>query len=93
MRMFNTSLEKFQIQCDSKVLFFTPRTSTVVPDHLVEHVYAQTKDMGVFPMRTEWTPEETKAIEILLRTDEFIPFEEPTELMRLRFPRNTHTSP
>lgn len=59
-KMFNTSLEDFSIQCDSKFFQFNKRSSTMVDDHLVEFVYAQTKDRGVFPVYSSMTKDEIK---------------------------------
>lgn len=59
-KMFNTTLEDFMIQCDSKVFIFTKRASTLVDNHLVEFVYAQVKDRGVFPLYPSMTKDEIK---------------------------------
>lgn len=64
--MFNASLEKFKIQCDSKVFVFNPRESTEVPDYpmeLVGFVYAQTKDRGVFPIYPNMSEADIKKAE------------------------------
>jgi len=59
-KMFNTSLEDFAIQCDSKFFQFNKRSSTLVDDHLVQFVYAQTKDRGVFPVYPSMTKDQVK---------------------------------
>lgn len=48
MRLYNASLEKFKIQCNSFVLVFRPKEFTNCPDDIVNFAYEQVKDRGVF---------------------------------------------
>jgi len=50
MQMYNTSLERFEVQCCSKVFKFEPRQSTEVPDEMVKMIYERTQHKGVFPI-------------------------------------------
>lgn len=50
VKMFNTSLESYDIQCNSRVFKFYPRQSTMVPADLVYYIYEQMKYKGVFPI-------------------------------------------
>lgn len=57
MRMHNASLERIKTQCNSRVIIFEPRGFTEVPDSLVEYLYKDFKNKGVFPAPIEM-PEE-----------------------------------
>lgn len=59
-KMYNTSPEDFNIQCDSKFFIFKKRASTLVDDTLVPFIVAQTKDQGVFPIYPSMTKDEIK---------------------------------
>jgi hypothetical protein len=60
MKMYNASLESFDVVCDARVFKFKPRDFTDVPDSLVESLYEQVKPWGVFPIRPSMTDEDIK---------------------------------
>jgi len=60
MKMYNASLDSFQIQCDSVVYQFRPRQFTNVSDALWPLIYNQYKDRGIFAVPPSMTVEEKK---------------------------------
>ena len=60
MKMYNTSMEGFKCQCDSKVFVFKPRESTEVPESLTGFLYERYKDSGIFIILPEDTPLQVK---------------------------------
>lgn len=60
MKMFNASLEKYKVQCNSIVFRFEPRSFTVVPDELWPFLYTQLKDCGVFAVKPSMAKEQVK---------------------------------
>lgn len=60
VKMFNTSLETYETQCNSKVFKFLPRQSTPVPADLVYYIYEQMKYKGVFPILPNASLEDKK---------------------------------
>lgn len=67
MKIFNASLDKFQIQCNSLVFQFNPRSYGVmgkdnknIPDELVPFIVNQFKDRGVFAVSPSMSKDELK---------------------------------
>jgi len=58
--MYNTSMEKYRIQCCSQVFTFEPRAVTEVPDAFVTYLYKDYKKNGIFPIYPSDTPEMLK---------------------------------
>lgn len=60
IKMYNTSLESHDVQCNSKVFKFLPRSSTLVPADLVYFVYEQMKYRGIFPVLPNMSEDDKK---------------------------------
>ena len=53
MKMYNTSLDTFKTQCDSRTYVFRPKEATEVRDDLALILEDRLKDYGVFVIRPE----------------------------------------